>query len=154
MCLILLTLKQPIKFLALLDYVSRAHEYVKQRSWNWNLCIICPSVVRPSVSPLSLNLMHGFLSNSGCCFPWQDTGFFLKFFAKKKFGDYFTNIFIFINMTLWVQKFQNATPPTNRSRKFSNFYWIFFLMVLTKLRTFGIFEILKIEILMNFIPFR
>ncbi len=50
-------------FLALLDYVRRAHEIE-----------ICPSVirrpsVRPSVSQLSLNLMHGFLSNFGSCFP-------------------------------------------------------------------------------------
>ena len=28
----------------------------------------------------------------------------------------------------------NATLPTNRSRKFQTFFWIFFLMVLTKLR--------------------
>ncbi len=48
-------------FLARLDYVSRAHDIE-----------ICPSSVivrRPSVSQLSLNRMHGFLSNFGCCFP-------------------------------------------------------------------------------------
>ncbi len=50
-----------IVFLALLDYVSRAHE---------NLSVIRPSVVRPSVSQLSLNLMHRFLSNFSCGFPW------------------------------------------------------------------------------------
>ena len=56
--------------LALLDYVSRAHEIE-----------ICPSsAVRPSVSQLSLNLMHGFLSNFGCCFPWAiRSDFFLNF---------------------------------------------------------------------------
>ena len=46
--------------LALLDYISIAHEIAICRS----------SVVRPSVSQLSLNLMHGFLSNCGCCFLW------------------------------------------------------------------------------------
>ncbi len=35
----------------------------QQSSWNRNL-----SVVRPSVSQLSLDLMHGFLSIFGCCF--------------------------------------------------------------------------------------
>ncbi len=39
-------------------------------------------------------------------------------------------------------KFQNVSPPSNHSRKFSNFKWIFFPMVLTKLRleVFEIFE--------------
>ena len=46
-------------FLTLLEYVSRAHEIE-----------ICPSTcVHPSaVSQFSLNLMHEFLSNFGCCF--------------------------------------------------------------------------------------
>ena len=53
--------------------------------------------------------------------------FFLFFFL------FFTNIFYFRSHgTLWEWKFQIATP-TNRRRKFSNFSWIFFLMVLTKL---------------------
>ncbi len=54
-------------FSAVLDYVGRAHGIA-----------ICPSSVvrpssgsvRPSVSQLSLNLMHGFLSNFTCSFPW------------------------------------------------------------------------------------
>ncbi len=46
-------------FLALLDYVSRAHEIA-----------ICLSSVCPSVSQLSLNLMHSFISNFSCGFPW------------------------------------------------------------------------------------
>ncbi len=46
-------------FLALLDYVSRAHE----------IAICLSSVVRPSVSQLSLNLIYGFLSNFSCGFP-------------------------------------------------------------------------------------
>ena len=47
------------KFLALLDYVSRSHEIET-----------CPSSIRPSMLQLSLTLMHRFLSNFGCCFPW------------------------------------------------------------------------------------
>ncbi len=51
---------QDCHILALLDYVSRAHGIA-----------ICPSsVVRPSVSQLSLNLSHGFLSNFSCGLPW------------------------------------------------------------------------------------
>ena len=69
-------------FLALLDYVSRAHEVA-----------ICPSpVVRPSMSQLSLNFMHGFLSNLSCGFPC--------IFGKKMFFLFiFLGIFfIFVNM--------------------------------------------------------
>ena len=39
----------------------------------------------------------------------------------------------------WEPKFQNATPPTNHSQKFSNFSWNIFSMVLTKV-LFWIFE--------------
>ncbi len=63
-------------FLALLDYVSRAHE-IK----------ICPP---SSVSQLSLNLMHGFLSNFICGFSWtiRTTNFFFFFliFFYKRWG--------------------------------------------------------------------
>ncbi len=50
-------------FLALLDYVSRAHGMGL-------LSVVRRPSVRPSVSKLSLNRMHGFLSNYGCGFPW------------------------------------------------------------------------------------
>ena len=68
----------------------------QQSSWNRN-----SSVVRPSVTQLSLNLMRLFLYNFGCCFPW-------------------------------------AIRP-------DVCFWIF--------ETFGIFEILKIEILTFFFVF-
>ena len=73
-----------VPFLALLDYASRAHEIV-----------ICPSsVVSPSVTQLSLNLMGGFLSNFGCCFPWAIRP--KKFWNfEKNFFYFFTNIFRF-----------------------------------------------------------
>ncbi len=65
-------------FLALLDYVSRAHEIEIRPS----------SVVRrPSVRlwhQLSLNFMHGFLSNFSCGFPWAICpDVFFHFFLKK-----------------------------------------------------------------------
>ncbi len=58
-------------FLALLDYVSRAHEIEIRPS-----SVVRPSPVvrRPSSvrlwHRLSLKLLHGFLSNFGCGFPW------------------------------------------------------------------------------------
>ncbi len=72
-------------FLALLDHVSRAHGIA-----------ICPSsVIRPSVSQLSLNLMHGFLSNFSCGFPWAICSDVFLMFEKKFFFDFLTIIFRF-----------------------------------------------------------
>ena len=96
----------------------------QQSSSNRNLSVVC----RPSVSQLSLNLMHGFLFNFGCCFPWAiHSDVFWIFEKKNVFLIFFTNIFHFhLHGTLWEPRFQNATPPsTNRSRKLSNFIWIF-----------------------------
>ncbi len=73
-------------FLALLDYVSTAHEIEI-------LQFVHPSDPRPYVSKLSMLPMRWFQ---------------------------------------WKRKYQNATHPTNRSQKFSNFSWIF-SMVLTEL---------------------
>ena len=61
--------------------------------------------------------------------------------------------FVFLNMgPSGSQNFKTLLLLQNRRRKISNFFEIFFPMVLTKLR-FGIFEILNIENLMNFIRF-
>ena len=52
----------------------------QQRSWYRR---IGPSSVVHPCHRLSLNLLHGFLSNFGCCFPWatlQPHGFFFFFF--------------------------------------------------------------------------
>ncbi len=125
---------------ALLD-VSRAHEIE-----------ICPSsVVRPSVSQLSLNLMHGFLSNFGCCFPWairSDAFWIFEYF----FYYYFLRIFF-----VFVNKGPNGSE---------NFKTLLLLQITAKSFTFSefssqwssqnyvwIFEILKIEILMIFFRF-
>ncbi len=56
-------------FLALLDSVSRGHG-MGFLSIVRRLPSVRPSVVRPFVSQLSLNLMHGFLSNFSSSFPW------------------------------------------------------------------------------------
>ncbi len=114
--------------LALFDYVSRAHEI--------EICLssVRPSVRRPFVLQLSLNLMHGCLSNFGCCFPWAIRwGWFLE---KYIYIYFFRIVFVFKNMhaTICGRKLKNSTPPTNRIRMFSSFSWIFFLMVLAKLR--------------------
>ncbi len=99
--------------LALPDYVSRAHEIE-----------IRLSSVPPSMLQLYLFLMHGFLSSFGCCFPWAIPSDLFWIFEKKT--DFLRIFFVFVNMDAisWQQKFQNATPPTNRSWTFSNFSWI------------------------------
>ena len=51
------------RFLALLDSVSRGH------GMGLLSFVCCPSI-RPSMSQLFLNRMHGILSNFGCSFPW------------------------------------------------------------------------------------
>ncbi len=70
-------------FLALLDSVSRGHGMGL-------LSVVRPSVrfsvrpsVRPSVARFSLKLMHGFLSNFGCCFPWAICPDVFFIFEKK-----------------------------------------------------------------------
>ncbi len=80
------------QFLALLDYVSRAHEIEIRPS----------SVVRrPSVRlwhRLSLKLLYGFLSNFSCGLPWAicpDVFFILK---KKTFLNFLRIFFVFVNM--------------------------------------------------------
>ena len=81
---------QNFELLALLDYVSRAHE-IK----------IHPSSVRAdgrtSIRPwhqLSKNLLHGFLSHFGSCFPWAICPhvFWIK---KKMFFGFFFEYFSF-----------------------------------------------------------
>ncbi len=78
-------------FLALLHYVSRAHEIEIRQA----------SIDRLSVVRLWHRLcqvLHGFLSNLGCCFP-SAIPLCFEFFGKKmvlRFSFYF--IFIFVNM--------------------------------------------------------
>ncbi len=63
------------------------------------LSVVRPSVVRPSVSQLSLNLMHGFLSNFSCGFPWAiRSDVFLIFEKKFFFFDFLRIFFVFVNM--------------------------------------------------------
>ncbi len=79
------------RFLALLDYVSRAHEIEIRPS----------SVRRPSVRlwhRLSLNFMHGFLSNFSCGFPWAICPDIFFIFKKIKNFNFLRIFFIFVNM--------------------------------------------------------
>ncbi len=80
-------------FLALLDYVSRAHEIAICPS-----SVVRPLSVRPSVSQLSLNLMNEFLSNFSCGFPWAIRSDFFWIFEKKFFVDFLRIFFVFVNM--------------------------------------------------------
>ena len=93
---------------------------------------------------LSLNLLHAFLSNFSCCFPWAICpDIFL--ILKKKWGDFLRIFFfVFVNMKPYLSKIQNATP-TNRSWKFQAFTE--FSSQWSWQSTFAIFKILKIEIL-------
>ncbi len=72
------------KFLALLDYVSRAHE-IKIRP----LFVVrrLSYVVRPW-HRLSLKLLHGLLSNFSCRFPWAICPDVFFIFEKIFFFDF------------------------------------------------------------------
>ncbi len=80
------------QFLALLDYVSRAHQ-IKIRPSS----VVC----RPSDRlwhQLSLNFMHGFLSNFSCGFPWAICPDIFFIFEKKNFLNFLQIFFVFVNM--------------------------------------------------------
>ena len=153
-------------FLALLDYVKFIHR---------------PSSARPYVSQLSLNLMHGFLSNSGCYFPRSHMlERFLNCWRKKKFvffnflflffflgGGYILSLrfftfffFVFINMGPYVSKnFKTLLLPQITFKSFQTFSefcshkstTVFFFCVCV----FLIFKILCFWFLTNFwnLPF-
>ncbi len=80
-------LTQVTCILALPDYVSRAHEIEIRPS----------SVVRPSSvrlwDRLSLKLLHGFLSNLSCAFPWAICSD--VFSLLKTIFDFFTKYYFF-----------------------------------------------------------
>ncbi len=110
-------------------------------------------VRRPSIHPssirlwnqLSLNLLHGFLSNFGSCFPWATCPDVLKFWKKIFFFLAFLRIFLFfVNVGPYgSKKIQNATSPFNYFCIFSNLIWNFFSVVHTKV-LFWIFEMLSL----------
>ncbi len=74
------------------------------------------SSVRPSVSQLSLNLMHGFLSNFSCSFPWAiNSDVFLifekTFFFFLIFYEYFSFSLTWDPMGAKISKRYVAAPP-------------------------------------------
>ncbi len=99
------------------------------------------SSVRPSVRVAFISEPNAWISfKFWLLLPLSYTlGRFLNFWKKcvgvRKIWFFFTNIFSFsLTWDLWEPRFQNATPPTNHSQKFSKLSWIFFPMVLTKPR--------------------
>ncbi len=123
-------------FLALLDYVSRAH----------GIKIRPSSVVRRLSSVvrlwhrLSLKLLHGFLSNFGCSFPRSicpDVLFFEIFFFLI-FYEYFSFSLTWDPVGAKTSKrYSSLRPRLNPFKLFLNFW-----MVLTKV-LFWFFEILS-----------
>ncbi len=79
-------------FLALLDYVSRAHEI------NIRPSSVVPSSVVRLWHRLSLKLLHGLLSNFSCGFPWAICPAFFFMFEKKFVFDFLQIFFLFVNM--------------------------------------------------------
>ena len=112
----------------------------QQSSWNQNL-----SIVRPFVSQLSLNLIHRFLSNFGCCFPWAIRSDAFWIFEKKKFH-FLWIFFVFVNMAAQISKSYSSYKSQPKAFKL---FWNFLPNGPYK-TTFGIFEVLKIEILTHF----
>ncbi len=116
----------------------------QQSSWNRNSF----GVRRPSVRlwhRLPLNLLHGFLSNFSSGFPWAICP-----------DEIFRNFYEYITFLLtWDPR--GATISKRYSYKWQPKVFKLFLNFLPNdphKTTFGIFEILKIEILTNFIRFR
>ena len=106
---------------------------------------------RPSMTQLSLNLMHGCLSNFGCCFPQANYARTLFEFKKNVFFFlFFLRIFLaFVNIGPYGNgNFKTLLLTTNRRQTFEIALKRFlnFLPNVPHKTTFGIFEI---EILMN-----
>ncbi len=125
-----------IDVLALLDYVSRAHQIE-----------IRPSAVHPSVWQSSLYLIREFLSHFSWRFPWATNADIIYFLFKKKpthFPFFFTILFfVFVNMgpngTKKISKYYSYYKSQLTVFKFS---WIFLPSPLTKLVHWGL-EILS-----------
>ena len=115
----------------------------QQCSWNWK-----SSGVRPSVRlwhRLSLKLLHGFLSNFSCGFPWAICADFFFPFRKKNILILLRIFFVFVN----TGPYRSENYTTQKFKSFLNF-----LPNGPHKTAFGIFEMLKIEIFRNFIHFR
>ncbi len=128
---------------ALLDYVSRAHE----------IEIRLLSVCRPSMSQLSRNLIHKFLSKFHL---WLLLDYLQRhFFIFKKNGvvvDFLRIFFVFVNMGPYgSENFKMLLPYKSLLKAFK-----LFLNILSNgphKTTVWVLEILKIEILMIFFRF-
>ncbi len=106
-------------------------------------------VRRLSVLQLSLNLMHRFLSNFSCGFPWAIRSDVFLIFEKKFFlifYEYFSFLLTWDPMGAEISK--RYSSYKSQPKLFKHF--LNFLPNGPHKSMFGIFEILKIEILMNF----
>ncbi len=110
--------------------VSRAHEIFIRRPSVHRLSVFVTIISKPNARIslkfwLWLTLGHAL-------------GRFFLFVTKKKWGIFFTNIlifFIFVSIEPYgSNNFKMLLLLQIGSRRLSNFSWIFFLMVLTKLR--------------------
>ncbi len=97
------------QFLAMLDYVSRAHEIE-----------ICPSI--RLWHQLSLNLLCGFLSKFGCCFPWAICPEVFWIFERKMIFGFLWIFFVFVNIGLYGSKnFKTLLLPQITFESFQTF---------------------------------
>ena len=114
-------------FLALLDYVSRVHEIE-----------IRTSCVR-LWHRLSLKLLHGFLSNFSCGFPWAICPDFFFLFIFDLFFNFFKEYFSFsLTWNPMGAKTSKRYSSLKSLLHSFNLSWIFLSVVLTKV-LFGIF---------------
>ena len=115
--------------LTLNSQISMMEGYVNDSPpnfWLWLTVIRAHEIEirRPSVRlwhQLSLNLLHGFLSNVGCCFPWAIRAgvFFFIIFLNWEFVRIFF-VFVIIWDPMEEFFFENSTPPSNHFWIFSN----------------------------------
>ena len=115
---------------------------------------LCRPSIRPSsVSQLSLNLRHGFLSNFGCCFPWAIRRG--NFFIYWKFFFWFFYEYFSFSLT-WDAMGANISKRYSSYKSQPKVFKLFlnFLPNGPHKTTFGIFEILSFWFLAIFRKFQ
>ncbi len=106
--LCMLVVPTSFMILALLDYVSRAHEIE-----------ICPSsVVRRSCHNYRYPILNRLLSSFSCCFPWAICRETFWFSEKQMHFTIFPDGFFFV--------FVNKEPyGSNTTKRYSSLKWLF-----------------------------
>ncbi len=111
----------------------------QQSSWNRNSSIVVRTSVLSVVRlwhRLSLDLLHGFISNFSCCFSGPYARISLECLKKKMlFWGYLSTIFSFsLTYDPMGAKISKRYSSYKSQPNVSNVSWIFFPVVLTKLR--------------------